>query len=138
MERECGLLKRYAARPTLVEYERSPALKGVMEAGATFGVTAIVGEVLLANIRVLADVFTYANSDNLSSASMCTTTADPDVPPIVLPNAPVVEIRYARGTIAGVCLQGHCNFGGDDEQSNWSSWLSLATQILIPMRVMPR
>jgi hypothetical protein len=46
---------------------------------------------------------------------------------IILRQAPVVRIRYAHGIIAGVCLNGHCNNGSDDEQSNWSSWLSVTT-----------
>jgi hypothetical protein len=61
MEHEVQLLTLYATRPTLIEYERSPSLSGVMEAGATFGVTAIVGDVLLANVRILADVFPKAH-----------------------------------------------------------------------------
>ena len=57
MEGEGDLLRRYAAMPTLIEFRRSPMLSGVMEAGATFAVTAIIGEVILANVRALCSSF---------------------------------------------------------------------------------
>jgi hypothetical protein len=67
---------------------------------------------------------TYAADDTLNSVNLCDPIPDET---IVLAQAPVVRIRYAHGIIAGVCLKGHCNYGSDDEQSNWSSWLSVTT-----------
>jgi hypothetical protein len=61
MEREGELLRKYAALPTLIEYERSPHLKDVMESAGTFAVTTIIGEVILANVRSLSDAFVRAH-----------------------------------------------------------------------------
>lgn len=61
MRRERELLRKYAVLPTLTEHERSPALRGAMQPGATFAVAAIVGEVILAHVRTNSDVFPRAH-----------------------------------------------------------------------------
>jgi hypothetical protein len=61
MARERELLEKYSNLATLIEHERYPGLRGGMQAGATFGVTTIIGEVLLANIRVLCPAFARAH-----------------------------------------------------------------------------
>jgi hypothetical protein len=73
---------------------------------------------------IMREDATYATNDVLYAVNLCDTIPD-DM--IVLKHAPVVNIRYAHGVIAGVCPKGHCNYGGDAEQSNWSSWLSVTT-----------
>ena len=54
--REVRLLERYSARPSLREFQL-PYMKGVANEGGTFGVAAIVGEVLLGNIRAIETRF---------------------------------------------------------------------------------
>lgn len=61
MERECLLLEKYARLPTLTEHERNPSLKTMTHTGATFGVAAIVGEVILSHIRTIANKFPNAH-----------------------------------------------------------------------------
>jgi hypothetical protein len=73
---------------------------------------------------IMKEDATYATNDALYLVNLCDADTDNT---IVLKHAPTVMIRYAHGVIAGVCLKGHCNYGGDDEQSNWSSWLSVTT-----------
>jgi len=52
-QREIMLLHHYAILPTLVEHSQSAQLRSAMQAGATFGVSAIVGQVLLTSIRTI-------------------------------------------------------------------------------------
>jgi hypothetical protein len=73
---------------------------------------------------IMKEDATYATNDALYAINLCEPSPDDT---IVLKHAPVVNIRYAHGVIAGVCLKGHCNYGSDAEQSNWSSWLSVTT-----------
>lgn len=61
MERERQLLEKYARLPTLTELDREPKLATAMHSGATFGVAAVVGEVILSHIRVMAPVFIAAH-----------------------------------------------------------------------------
>lgn len=61
MERECQLLEKYARLPTLTELEKHPQLMTAMHPGATFGVAAVVGEVILTHIRTMANVFVNAH-----------------------------------------------------------------------------
>jgi hypothetical protein len=70
---------------------------------------------------------TYATNDGLYLTNLCDPGPDNT---IVLKHAPVVEMRYDKGVIAGACLKGHCNYGSDDEQSNWSSWLPEAREAI--------
>ena len=55
--REYHLLARYSELPTLTEFQQLPALRGMSYAGGTFGVAAVVGEVLLSTVRGIAPGF---------------------------------------------------------------------------------
>lgn len=61
MQRETELLEKYARLPTLTELDRNPMLRNIAQSGATFGVAAIVGEVILAHLRVMVNVFPHAH-----------------------------------------------------------------------------
>ncbi len=61
MQRESELLEKYARLPTLTELDNNPMLKTVTHSGATFGVAAIVGEVIMSRLRVIANVFPTAH-----------------------------------------------------------------------------
>lgn len=54
---EVRLLKKYSALPTLRELQIQPHLRGVSGEEGTFGVAAIVGEVLLSSIRAIEPRF---------------------------------------------------------------------------------
>jgi hypothetical protein len=54
---EYRLLARYSELPTLTEFQQLPALRGMSNAGGTFGVAAVVGEVLLSTVRGITPGF---------------------------------------------------------------------------------
>lgn len=54
---EIRLLERYAGMPTLTEFEQMPGLTGLAKEGGTFGVAALVGEVVLSIILSLEPQF---------------------------------------------------------------------------------
>jgi hypothetical protein len=101
---------------------------GVTRQAATLAIAYQNSTIMAAAMRriftIMKEDATYATNDALYAINLCETSPDDT---IVLKHAPVVNIRYAHGVIAGVCLKDHCNYGSDAEQSNWSSWLSITT-----------
>jgi hypothetical protein len=101
---------------------------GIKRQAATLAIayqnSTIMASAMRRIFTVMKENATYAADDTWNSVNLCDPILDET---IVLKQAPVVRIRYASDIIAGVCLKDHCNFGSDDEQSNWSSWLSVGT-----------
>jgi hypothetical protein len=54
--KEVRLLERYSSRPSLREFSL-PHIRGIAKDGGTFGVAAIVGEVILGNVRAIEGRF---------------------------------------------------------------------------------
>ena len=57
MAAERKILEKYAKNPTLTEFNMMPNLKGGTHFGATFGVTVLVGELILEQVKVMQDKF---------------------------------------------------------------------------------
>jgi hypothetical protein len=86
--------------------------------------STIMGSAMRSIFTIMKEDATYATNDVLYAINLCEAGQDDT---IVIKHAPVVKIRYAKGIIAGVCLKDQCNYGSDDGQSAWSSWLSVTT-----------
>jgi hypothetical protein len=57
MTEERKILEKYANNPTLTEFNLIPNLRGGTKWGATFGVTLLVGELILEQVKAMQGVF---------------------------------------------------------------------------------
>lgn len=57
MAEERKILEKYAKAPTLTEFNEIPNLKGATHFGATFGVTLLVGELILEQVKAMQGQF---------------------------------------------------------------------------------